>query len=432
MLPAMRVTFVPICALLACASESDSIPEQASQDWQRDVLQTSLDVNVTTRRAIATIELARSESVGASFEVGDLTILSVRSGDHALPFRHVGSQLDVGLPASAPPIEIEYEYHLKETFEGALEQGMTLTWPYYCGNLFPCKSTPEEGLTFETTLTGVPSGMEAVFPQTITGQAPAYMMAWAVGDYTYLDLGKTTAGTQVGVWHLPGGEDTARLGTMNLRDYMQWYETTLGPYPFGSDVASVSVEWGPGVFGGMEHHPYWHVATAAMNSIETHAHEAAHGWFGNGIRIKCWEDFVLSEGTATYLAARAIEAASGVEAANVIWDSYEMRLDRLQQQANANKIAWPMGCGTVDVIEDGLFSEAPYVKGALFFRALETRIGRATLDATLAGFVRAHVGRAATTAELLAHITADTQYDPTACATAWLRTEAVPRESTCP
>jgi aminopeptidase N len=33
-------------------------------------------------------------------------------------------------------------------------------------------------------------------------------------------------------------------------------------------------------------------------------HEAAHGWFGDGVRLRCWEDFVLSEGTASHLDAR--------------------------------------------------------------------------------------------------------------------------------
>ena len=65
---------------------------------------------------------------------------------------------------------------------------------------------------------------------------------------------------------------------------------------FGSKAGIVSVAWPAGAFGGMEHHPFSHVAEAAMDSEETLVHESAHGWFGDGIRIGCWEDFVLSEG----------------------------------------------------------------------------------------------------------------------------------------
>ena len=54
----------------------------------------------------------------------------------------------------------------------------------------------------------------------------------------------------------------------------------------------------------MEHHPQWHVDDSSFGSQETQAHEASHGWYGDGIRLACWEDFVLSEGTVTYLAGR--------------------------------------------------------------------------------------------------------------------------------
>jgi aminopeptidase N len=50
----------------------------------------------------------------------------------------------------------------------------------------------------------------------------------------------------------------------------------------------------------MEHHPYWHVSGAQRNLL-VNAHEAAHGWFGDGVRPRCWEDEVVSEGVADYL-----------------------------------------------------------------------------------------------------------------------------------
>src|SRR5262249_20747325 len=161
-------------------------------------------------------------------------------------------------------------------------------WPYFCGNLFPCHSRPADGTTFTLSLGDVPAGSTAVYPHEIAEEAPPYMLAFAVGGYAKQTLGQTANGTQVSVYWLPGRKTAELAGTKHLAKIFDWYERTLGPYAFGDDVAAVSVVWGEGLFGGMEHHPYWHVAKDAMDDEETHAHEAAHGWFGDAIRLRCW------------------------------------------------------------------------------------------------------------------------------------------------
>lgn len=408
----------------------------AGVDWGRDILSTELSVNVVTRFASALIELAGSESQAASFEIGDLQISDVeadvdgelRSLEH---YTEEGA-LHIGVPESVSPaaFTVHYRYQNHEDFDGAMASGLTFVWPYFCGNLFPCKSDPNDGLQFKLSLSGIPMQQEAVFPQEIPADAPSYMLGWAIGDYTYLDLGVTSAGTQIGAWYLPGERSAALDGTATLRSFFDWMENNYGSYSFGQEVASVSAPWGMGGFGGMEHHPYWHIASASMAVPEAHAHEAAHGWFGNGIRIACWEDFVLSEGMATYLAARGIEQVAGAAAAAAVWGSYETRLDRLQS-GQANKIAWLRTCGSVDILEDGLFSDAAYVKGALFFQALEERIGRQELDDILGLFYNRYVGQSARMEDLLNIVSAQSGYDPAGCAEGWLRSETVPATRSC-
>ncbi|HUH04419.1 MAG TPA: M1 family aminopeptidase [Kofleriaceae bacterium] len=406
----------------------DAPPLVPTMNWDRDLLSMDWTVDVTARRATATITLAPSETAGASFEIGDLIIAGVRdSGEVEFAVR--GERLDLAVPASTAEttISIEYDYLPHDAFDGAMSSGLTLLWPYHCGNLFPCKSVPDDGLRFTMSLTGVPPGEMAIYPATIPADAPSYMPAWAIGDYTYLDLGATAAGTAIGVWYLPGGEADATAGTANLRAVFEWLETTYGAYLFGDSVASVSAPWGAGAFGGMEHHPLWHVATGAMDSEEVHAHEAAHGWFGNAIRIACWEDFVLSEGFASYLATRALEAVAGTAVSDPIWASYGRRLARV-----SGGLAWPDSCGTIDILEDDLFTDAPYMKGAHFLRALENRVGRAELDAAIGAFYLAHRGQAARMQDLLDTVQTATGYDPNPCATAWLRGTTIPTADTCP
>jgi hypothetical protein len=404
---------------------------RAAGDEDRDVHHTSLSVDVGAMSATAAITVAADPSRGLTLEVGDLAIDAVYDDHGPLNYTTSGKNLVVGIPDTKKEhtLSVDYRYSAHNDFDGVMESGTTLTWPYYCGNVFPCRSAPSDGLTFALSLTGV-SGT-AVYPEAIPGQSPAYMLAWAIGDYTYRNLGTTTSGTEVGVYYLSGGETDAIDGTANLLAAFTWMEETIGPYPFGNKVASVAADWGFGAFGGMEHHPLWHVATGAMDDEETHAHEAAHGWFGNGVRLACWEDFVLSEGTVSYLAARSLTVVAGDVVGTEIWDSYSRRLNNLQISGE-NKIAWPEGCNQLDILADGLFGTAPYMKGAFFFKALAERIGADEVDRILGLFYQANREKATTMQSLLDIISSESGYDPTECAQSWLRSATPPQATSCP
>jgi hypothetical protein len=419
----------------AAAPDADRTPPPPSEDWSRDVTDTDLRFAVSSRRGDATLTLAPSASTGASFEVGTLEISSVELADGTpLQFAVADGQLDVGVPAGDAPAEVRvrYAFSYVDGFMGADDMPwLTLTWPYYCGNLFPCKTRQDttDGTRFTLALDEVPEGLTAVYPAEIPADAPAYMLAWTIDEYTELPLGTTGAGTEVAAWHLPNGGTSAAAGTVHLAGVVDWMEQVLGPYPYGGKVGSVSVRWGGGAYGGMEHHPYWHVASSAMSDQEVHAHEAAHGWFGNGVRLRCWEDFVLSEGTATYLAARSLQVVGGAAVGDALWADYETRLTALVN-AGGGGVAWPASCGEVDILE--LFSDTPYTKGAFFLRAVADRIGVEQLDAALGAFFVAHAGRAAGMQDLLDTLEARSGWDPTACADKWLRAAAVPADRACP
>ncbi|MCA9619053.1 MAG: peptidase M1, partial [Myxococcales bacterium] len=267
-------------------------------------------------------------------------------------------------------------------------------------------------------------GATAVHPTSFGADAPSYMPAVAVGEFTKLSLGTTAAGTEVSVWYLPGGATDATTGTQNLLGAFDFYEQTLGTYLFGGEVGSVSANWGGGDYGGMEHHPYWHVSSGSMYHEITHAHEAAHGWYGNGVRIGCWEDFVLSEGTTTYLAARGL-ASQGYDA----WPEYECSLKYTCEQANT--VALPDdSCNVIDIISHPLWGPAPYYKGAYFYRGVAMVIGEAALDVALGEFYAAHAAGSARMQDMIDHLKskADTagaaQIDQ--LVSDWLRSTACP------
>jgi aminopeptidase N len=251
------------------------------------------------------------------------------------------------------------------------------------------------------------------------------MAAFAVGAYTMVDLGTTSAGTHVAVYHFAGQDMAATTGTAYLKDAFDWYETNLGPYLYGDRAASIAVNWGPGAYGGMEHHPLWHVGSDSMSDPITHVHEAAHGWFGNGIRIRCWEDFVLSEGTVSYLQAHVTGAVRGQAAEDATWA--DMRAELMGAVAGGDGIAWPESCGQVDILRDGLFSSIPYMKGAFFYKAVEAQVGKPALVRALARFYRERKGQAAGMQDMLDTIRLETGFDPAALAQSWLRSRGIPQ-----
>ena len=409
-----------------------SIPPTANP--MRDVVDTQLAFDLAAMTATATVTFAPSTAPGATLEIGDLQIQSVRVGGQPLEFlvttpKPTFNILTLALPPSATraAVTISYNWRYHEQLTGISKTRYTLDWPYYCGNTFPCHSEPSDGTTFSLSLANVPTGETAVFPAQIIADAPAYQLAWTVDDYTELPIGTTTAGTSISEFYRPNGSAAAQQGGADLVAAVDWFEKTLGPYRFGPKLGVVSVAWPAGAFGGMEHHPFVHVATAAMSSGVTQVHESAHGWFGDGIRIACWEDFVLSEGTVSYLAARALDVVDPA-AGSAAWTRYQRELSAL----TGTELVWPDSCGTVDIITDKLFTNAPYMRGAFFYRAVANKVGADKLDQAFAAFYAAHAGDAARMSDMLQTIQTVTGYDPTACAQSWLRSTTIPTDQTCP
>lgn len=391
-----------------------------------DVLSTDLSIDLATHEARAVVTVAGE----ARLEAQGLEVRSVNGPEGPLPFEVSEGILSVASTSEGDPVALTIEYSFADRssgFEGWLPgTGVTFLWPYFCGNLFPCNSEPADGLRFTLAVTGVPEGSTAVYPEHISADAPPYMLALAVGRYRYRELGRTAAGTRVGVYYFWGETEAATRGTQDLVGVFDFLESTYGAYAYGDDVASVSARWGEGAVGGMEHHPYWHVASAAMDDAETHAHEAAHGWYGNGVRIRCWEDFVLSEGVTSYLAARALSHVGGETARQAVWRDYRARLRSAVSEGDTP--AWPEdACNSIELLHHPVWSDIPYMKGAFFMRAVEQQVGIEALDAVLARFYGEHVGgEAAGMRDLIDAIAEDTGFDAAALAEAWLRQTGIP------
>lgn len=438
--------------LLACASPPGSGPGPQGGDSgtadgggpgdggsgaEQDIVTTHLALDLENRTGVATLQV--QPAAGASTVLLDVSGLDLRGV--TVDGVAVGPEVRDGMlpvpvdPGGAPvQIEVAYDFPARSDvdFDGWMPGlGVSFTWPYFCGNLYPCDPQLRDGVRYTMEVTGAPAGQRAIFPARIPSDAPSYMPAVAVGDYQELALGTTSAGTTLRALYLPtaGGLEGAQAGTELLVDVFDYFERVYGPYSFGADVATVEVDWGADSWGGMEHHPYFHVGRFDFDDGEVHAHEAAHGWFGDGVRIGCWEDFVLSEGTVTYMAARATEQVGGRE----LWSYYvEGFLIPICEGLDVNTVVLPETCNEIDLLHHDIWSLATYMKGACFYEEVADLVGADLLDEVIAELYQERVGGTARMQDMIDRILART--DPShhaaieTLAEEWLRTEACPKD----
>ncbi len=357
--------------------------------------------------AIQVEHLALSVDLASGDAEATLTIASTAPGWLAVDLLEIdalrGAELlrrDAGRIWLKPKsTQIYFHYKLApRNNDGWLPSGATRTWPDFCGRLFPCNPNPDDGLTWDLDVHGAPPGQRVIAP-SVHAPAPSYMLAWAVGAMVDTPIGKSRGGVSLWAASAPDQVDAALRDTEHLVAGFSFFEDLLGPYPYGNLAGPVAVDWGDGAYGGMEHHPRWHVSADAASNAETNLHEAAHGWFGDAVRLRCWQDLVLSEGAATYLAIRAHGAIFGADAERQRWEEERATL-QAARATDDQTAAWPV-CSGKDPLPLRI---APYSAGALVLHAIEHRIGRPTFDLALRTFVDQRRGTAAGMADLLAHL----------------------------
>jgi aminopeptidase N len=102
-------------------------------------------------------------------------------------------------------------------------------------------------------------------------------------------------------WHLEGHEKQAAGLAEEFAPTLDFYETLIGPYPFGDEKMGI-VET-PHL--GMEHqtiNAYGNEFKKAATGYDwLFHHEFAHEWFANQLTASDWDDFWLHEGFGAYM-----------------------------------------------------------------------------------------------------------------------------------
>lgn len=131
-----------------------------------------------------------------------------------------------------------------------------------------------------------------------------YAIALNVGPYALLSGSyRSRFGNVIPTfyWYLPGEEAQARGLFAEFAPTLDFYESLIGPYPFGGEKMGV-VET---PYLGMEHQTINAYGNGYAKAIEgfdwLFQHEFGHEWFGNQLTAANWDDYWLHEGYETYM-----------------------------------------------------------------------------------------------------------------------------------
>jgi aminopeptidase N len=173
------------------------------------------------------------------------------------------------------------------------------------------------------------------------------------------------------MWYLTQNEKGAKELFAEFPKMLDFFESTIGPYPFGDEKMGV-VET---PHKGMEHqtiNAYGNnYAKTAYGYDELLQHEFAHEWFGNQLTNANWDDMWLHEGLGSYMQPLYVQSLRGDQ---------EYFATLMQQRANIENKA-PVVSGKPKLEEDvydtkrGGPGQDIYTKGSLIMHTLRGLIG---------------------------------------------------------
>ncbi len=216
---------------------------------------------------------------------------------------------------------------------------------------------------------------------------PSYLVAFAVGAFDMVDIGKTRSNVPVRI-AAPKGRGTetgwVKESTLSLIEILEDY--TGIPYPYAKlDLVSVPSTGG---FSAMENAGLITYTERLIlskdndlsfkkNFASVGAHELAHQWFGNLVTNAWWNDLWLNESFATWAATKVVRKFNPEwrsDLSRIRSRDYAMDADKL---ASARVIHEPIKTeGDIGSAFDGI----TYSKGASVLAMFEGWMGEETFQ----------------------------------------------------
>ncbi|MHB8874529.1 MAG: M1 family metallopeptidase [Myxococcaceae bacterium] len=391
-------------------------------------------------RAVITLDAKAPRQTILEVNESRLTIGKVQADGKDVAFTVKNGRLAVEAPG-AKKLDITYTVKpadakgpaaeafglIKDKYTGRM---WTLTWPYNTGALFPSNSNPSDGSTSKVTVkvesgtTVVGTGVEANGAFTTSAEAPAYAIAmYAANNFTLGDAGHSKDGVHV-TGYGSGDKVPTKIREAYIKtakDSLDFYAGWLGKFDYGKTLKIVEVDGG---LGGMEHTGAVAIMMSSARdpeySKETAAHETAHHWFGDNLRIKSWGDFWMSEGFTNYATYRFFRADQGEPK---YFDLLDKAKGEVRDALSSNPHALSAPAYT-DVNE--IFDSIPYEMGPWILRMMESELGTEKFDVLLKDWYSSHRQQAVSTKDFVKFAKEKTGHDFGPFFKAWNNITAVP------
>ena len=372
----------------------------------------------------------------------------------------VGFAFDRPLPAGEIDLHVEYTGSIDDTStQGVFRQKDGDAWYVYtqlettdARRAFPCFDEPAFKTPWELTLT-IPAGTSAVSNTPIVSEKPApgggkivqfgkteplpaYLIAFGVGPFDYVDAGRAgMKKTPIRIIVPKGKASRARYAAETTGPILEKLEAYFGmPFPFAKidqlvipQTVTFSamenaglVTWSESVLLALPQDETikWKRLQASIN-----AHELAHQWFGDYVTLAWWDDVWLNESFATWLADRTIQEwqpSWGVAVERIVDRSNVMADDTL---VSARKIRQEIQ--SADDIYNA-FDSISYQKGGAVISMFEAWIGPAKFQAGVRRYMKEHAYGTGTSRDFLSAVEAESRPGVAAAFSTFLDQPGVP------
>ncbi len=287
---------------------------------------------------------------------------------------------------------------------------------------FPCFDEPALKATFDLTLI-IDDKLEAVSNMPVKGtrrmengrkyvsflttpRMSTYLLYMGVGRYERLagNAGKL----KVSVLTMPGMKKYAKLPLEYAISAIKYYERYFGiRYPLPKvdllaipDFAAGAMEnWGAVTFRETALLVDENSSVATKQYVaDVVAHELAHQWFGDLVTMKWWDDLWLNESFATFMSAKAVDAAFPE------WNFMAQYIDDTigtAFSADCLKSTHPINVEVKSPGEiDQIFDRISYEKGGTVLHMLEDFVGKEQFRKGLNAYLKTHAYSNATKYDL--------------------------------
>lgn len=362
---------------------------------------------------------------------GDRSLpVDVAMGDDLLSL-HPAEPLDAGNYTLALDYDAEFDIEgggvYKRTFEDNVYVA-TQFEPIRARRAFPCLDEPDNKVPWQLTL-DVPRALLAVanapvVTETVLDAAtkrivfaptkplPSYLVAFAVGPYEIVDLGKTRSGAPMRIITVKGRANQARWAAETTPRILALLEDYFGmPYPFEKlDQLSRPLQTGgamehPGLVGYgigiLLHDPVRITHRQKVTWMYFAAHELAHQWFGDLVTNAWWDDLWLNEGFANWLGAKIRADLEPSWRGELIDNDDRDAALHADSEVTARRVRQPIA-RSGDIFQ--AFDAITYDKGQSVLAMFEHAIGPERFRDGVRAYVAAHRFGNATSVDFIAEL----------------------------